>query len=240
MIPETARVAGPAIRPLIEDVAMALLAESRKRRSRSLTLEDLAARFGPMPAARIRFEPPPGTATAADLERILSSEDRLYELVDGVLVEKVLGYEESVLAIRLSTALSNFVAPRKLGSVSGSDGPFRLKLRLVRLPDVAFVSRKRFPKGKRPRDSIARVIPNLAVEVLSVGNTAAEMQEKLREYFQAGVELVWFVDHRRRTCEVFHSPTKSTLLDETQTLTGGAVLPGFEIPLGELFSVFDD
>jgi len=63
---------------------------------------------------------------------------------------------------------------------------------------------------------------------------------RLNEYFGAGVELVWFLDHRKRTCEVFTSPEQCVVLTEDQTLTGGTVLPGFELPLRELFSKLDD
>ncbi len=172
--------------------------------------------------------------------RILDSEDRLYELVDGTLVEKTVAFEESELAAWLIVVLSNFIGPRKLGLLTTPDGPYRLGTGLIRLPDVAFVARARFPGGKRPRGAICDVVPNLVVEILSPGNTPAEMRGKLAEYFRAGVELVWLVDHRRRTCEVFTSPSERLLLVDVQTLTGGAVLPGFELALRDLFSCLDD
>ena len=64
----------------------------------------------------------------------------------------------------------------------------------VRIPDVAFISWKRYPKGKRRRGEIPTVAPDLVVEILSKGNTPKEMKRKLDEYFQAGVRLVWYVN----------------------------------------------
>src|SRR5206468_1626606 len=76
--------------------------------------------------------------------------------------------------------------------------------------------------------------PDLAVEVLSKGNTRAEMDRKLREYFAAGVRLVWLIDPKTRTARVHTSPEEMTRLGEGDTLDGGDVLPGFALPLRDL------
>src|SRR5262249_9858335 len=151
----------------------------------------LAARFGAMSIARIRTTPSPGTATERDVLRAWDREDRLCELIDGILVEKDVGYAESLLAGWLLTILNNFVRPRRLGFVVGEAGLLKLGAGQVRIPDVSYVSRRRLPGGKRPSDPIPRLVPNLAVEVVSRGNTPQELQRKLVEYFEAGVELVW-------------------------------------------------
>jgi Uma2 family endonuclease len=206
----------------------------------SPTLADLNERFGPLPMWRIRTNPPPGTATEKDVSRIHETEDRLCELVDGTLVEKDVGYEESLLAGWLLTILNNFVRPSRLGYVAGADGMLNLGTRRVRIPDVSYVSLKRLPGGRTPKEPIPQLIPNLAVEVLSRGNTPQELRRKLADYFKAGVELVWFVDPRSRTVEVFTASDKSEVLTEKQTLTGGTVLPGFKLKLRELFSILDE
>jgi Uma2 family endonuclease len=72
--------------------------------------------------------------------------------------------------------------------------------------------------------------------VLSEGNTPKEMSRKLDDYFDAGVRLVWFVDPRRRSVKVFTGKKSSKELREHETLTGGKVLPGFSVPLAELFA----
>jgi Uma2 family endonuclease len=115
----------------------------------------------------------------------------------------------------------------------------RLSPTISRAPDTAFISWGRIPAGPLSEDSLAEVVPDLAVEVLSPSNTKAEMARKRREYFQAGVRLVWEVDPRARTVAVFDSPERFLLLDATQTLDGGAVLPGFVLPLADLFAELD-
>jgi Uma2 family endonuclease len=76
----------------------------------------------------------------------------------------------------------------------------------------------------------------MAVEVLSEGNTVGEMRRKLRDYFQAGVRLVWYIDPATRTAEVYTAPEQRHVVTEQGILDGGDVLPGFRLPLGELFS----
>ena len=90
-----------------------------------------------------------------------------------------------------------------------------------------------------PTEPIAGFAPNLAVEVLSRSNTKAEMARKRREYFEAGVRLVWEVDPRARTVAVYETPEQATVLDASATLDGGEMLPGFALPLIELFAELD-
>ena len=136
-------------------------------------------------------------------------------------------------------ALREFVVERNLGLVTGADGLVSLISGLVRIPDVAFVSWNRLPERQVPTDPIPHVAPDLAVEVLSKGNTAGEMERKRREYFQAGVRLVWMVDVEVRTVAVFTSAESSRTLNEDQILDGGGVLPGFSLALRELFAELD-
>ncbi len=201
----------------------------------AFTLNELAELFGDMPACRIRNQPAPGTATEDHVVEIEAREDRLCELVEGVLVEKTVGYEESCLTVELITLINTFVKAHKLGKVSGPDGMMRLFPGLVRIPDVAFVSDQRWSERRGTRKLPDRV-PDLAVEVLSEGNTPQEMSRKLDDYFDAGVRLVWFVDARKRTVKVFTGKKSSKLLGEQEVLSGGKVLPGFFVPLKELFA----
>ena len=196
------------------------------------TVADLLESLGDVPPERIRMRPPPGTATQDDVLAVHASEKRLCELVDGVLVEKPMGYDESRLAAELIYALVEFLRRHNLGTAAGADGMMRLLTGLVRIPDVSFVSWEHLPESYGPIPPIA---PDLAVEVLSESNTPKEMERKLREYFEAGTQLVWYVDPRSRTVTVHSAPDHHVILDESQTLGGGNVLPGLEIPLRELF-----
>src|SRR5262249_15518093 len=154
-------------------------------------------------------------------------------------VEKATGFRESLLAGALLALLRMFVIPRNLGLVSGADDTVRLFPGLVRIPDVAVTSWGRCPDRRVPADAVPDLAPDLAVEVLSESNTEDEMARKRREYFAAGVRLVWEVDPGARTVMVYTGPSQGTLLPEGQTLDGGAVLPGFTLPLRELFAELD-
>jgi Uma2 family endonuclease len=202
------------------------------------TFADFLERLGHVPLDRIRMRPAPGTATAADVVRIEQEENRLCELIEVVLVEKAMGFRESLLAMALGHLLREFVAPRNLGLVTGPDGMMQLFPGLVRIPDVAFVSWNALPEGRVPDDPIPQLAPDLAVEVLSRTNTRAEMERKRQDYFTAGVDLVWLVDPDRRSVTTFTSAEESRELEQ-DTLDGGQVLPGFSLPLATLFAELD-
>ena len=200
------------------------------------TLADLVKQLGGISLERIRLHPAPGHATERDLLRLLSREDGLFELVDGVLVEKAVGWLKAFLAARLIQFLANFADQHELGIVLGADALVRLRPRRVRIPDVAFYSWRHFPNREIPRDAISDLPPDLAIEVLSESNTPEEIARKLREYFLGGVRLAWIVDPSRCTVEVFTSPDQSVVVTEEQALDGGEVLPGFTLPLRDLFA----
>jgi Uma2 family endonuclease len=191
------------------------------------------AALGGVPLDRVIFDPWPGTATEADLLRLVERDNRLCELIDGTLVEKPVGYWEGLIAANLSMFLGVFVRDHDLGAGSGSDSTMRMKSGRVRLPDVGFVSKERLPKT---RDPIPSISPDLAVEVLSEGNTAGEMKQKLSEYFQSGTRLAWIIDPRTRSVAVYHDPGQPSItLDEHAHLDGNPVLPGLTIAIAELF-----
>ena len=163
--------------------------------------------------------------------------DSLYEVINGQRVELRRTAFESVLASEVFCYLSQFPRLRELGRVFVEmlfliDGFRDLQLR----PNVAFVSYKRWPKGKRvPRTNAWEVVPNLAVEVVSTSNTAEEILAKIREYFQVGVELVWVVYPTEEQVYVYDSPTQLRILKNDQEMDGGNVLPGFNLPIAALF-----
>ena len=161
------------------------------------------------------------------------------ELIDNTLVEKAVGMEESWLALYLGGLINAVVIPENLGIVLGTDGTIQIELKLVRIPDVAFIHWDRIPGRRRPKEAVPLLIPNLAVEVLSKSNTRKEMAIKRKEYFNAGVELVWEIDPRKRTVVVYTSVTNVTTLTAADTLDGGTVLPGFQLPLKDLFGDLD-
>ena len=200
------------------------------------TLADLMEQLGNVPLERVRLHPFPGTATVEDVLRLCDREPkRLCELVDGVLVEKVMGHQESRLAFRLGHALQSYLEDHDLGIVSGADGPHQILFDQVRFPDVAYIAYDRIPEGADPSTPVPDWIPTIAVEVLSRSNTKAEMTRKLRDYFEAGVELVWYVDPSDRTVRVYHSPEAVVTLTDADDLDGEQLLPGFRLSIRDWF-----
>jgi Uma2 family endonuclease len=169
---------------------------------------------------------------------ILYDSEVLYEVVNGKRVElPPMGARECHLAAYLVGFLWPFVRAQHLGRVE-SELLFLLnaELDMQRRPDVAFVSYKRWPHERLvPATAAWQVVPNLAVEVVSPTNTAYEVLDKVSEYFQTGVQRVWVVYPNVEQVYVYSSPTSIRVLDRSAELDGEEVLPGFRLPLSELF-----
>lgn len=211
------------------------ISTSKKPTPRFATVAELLKRLGDIPAERVRLDPPPGKATERDVIAARERDGVLCELVDGVLVEKAMGRDESAWAMLLGWHLMNVVIRDDLGKVFGPDGLVKLLPGLVRIPDVSFISWERFPKDALA--PITDIAPDLAAEILSKSNTKKEMARKVDEYFRTGVRLVWLVDPRKREVRVYDSPTApAVVLTAADVLGGGDVVPGFHLALGEWFA----
>jgi Uma2 family endonuclease len=200
------------------------------------TLGELLESLGGIPASRVRLKPPPGTATKKDLIRAHERGVKLCELVDGTLVEKAMGSPEAFLALELGHLLRVHLAQSDLGFLYGADALIEVMPQLVRGPDVSFVSWEKRPERTVPLKPISTLIPDLVVEVLSKSNARGEILRKLKEYFLGGVKLVWVIDPRKRTAAAYTAPDEMTPLGEKDALDGGDVLPGFRLPLANLFA----
>jgi Uma2 family endonuclease len=202
-----------------------------------VTIKDLLTQLGNVPPQRVWLRPYPGTATEKDVLRISESpQKRLCELIDGILVEKAMGSQEALVEMMLAHLLLLFVEEHDLGLVLGASGMLRILPDQIRIPDVSFISWERLPEGKLPPERVARLAPDLAVEVLSPSNTKKEMERKLKDYFKAGVRLAWLIDPASQTAEIYTSPTEFWQVGKTQSLDGGDVVPGFRLPLKQLFA----
>ncbi len=114
-------------------------------------IADLQKHLGGIPLERIRMYPPPGMATLDDAIYVEQHEDIACELIDGVLVEKTIGWHESRIAGLIVQALNNYLEDHKSGIALTTDATLQILPNQMRMPDVSFISWKRFPDGKLPR-----------------------------------------------------------------------------------------
>lgn len=202
------------------------------------TLSEHLLLLGGIPAERVHAQPAPGTATFDDWIAATES-GNVVELVDGTLVDKTTGLYESLIAAVLIRYFGIASGNGVLGVVSGEQGFIHLACGQCRAPDVAFYRWSSLPDGKLPADRVPEITPDIAVEVLSEGNTIAEMLTKRKEYFQSGASLVWMVDPGARSIAVYTTPLHCEVFNINGTVDGGSVLPGLRIVIAELFAEVD-
>ncbi len=162
-----------------------------------------------------------------------------YELVRGELKRmSPAGDEHGSVTMALASPLYQYVKLHQLGKVYAAETGFKLESNpdTVRAPDIAFVSMERVQAAGRV-EGYRSGAPDLAVEVLSPGNTKREMAEKVEDYFAAGARLVWIVNPKLKTVTVYRSPIDSVTLTQEDTLDGGEVVPGFQIAVTEIFAI---
>lgn len=198
--------------------------------STPLTLADLVSRLGDIPLERIRMRPAPGTAVEQDVIPL-----KMCELIDGVVVEKAMSFFESRLAMVLVFFIETYLRKTGLGFVVGPDAQTRLAPGRIRIPNVSFSRWEKTSDGRVPTEPIGPFAPDLAVEILSPGNTKREMTEKRRDYFAAGTKLVWMIDTKKQTVSVYRTVEECRVIEADGSLDGEDVLPGFSLSLKELF-----
>jgi Uma2 family endonuclease len=180
----------------------------------------------------------PEDTMATTTRRVATEEDllampkdgRKYELVDGEIRVSPAGDRHSVVALELASRLLAFVKEHRLGHVMGADAGFRLPSTNVRSPDVSFVASGRFPDDKPPVD-FGNVAPDLAVEVLSPHDRPRHVLDKVGEYLEAGVRLIWVIDPQQGRAVAYRSLSDVQELGEDGQLDGQDVLTGFRCSL---------
>jgi Uma2 family endonuclease len=173
-------------------------------------------------------------ATEADLIAT-PADGHKYELVDGEIRRlSPAGFRHGAVAVELSGLLRAFVKPRKLGHLGDSSIGFQMPNGNVRSPDVSFVATGRF-ENDDPPVGYSPVLPDLAVEILSPSDGAQEILDKVGEYLDAGVRIVWVVDPQQRRVNCYRSLTDVHTLSAADDLDGEDVLPGFRCRLADLF-----
>ena len=175
--------------------------------------------------------------TAEELLHLPTTGRRL-ELVKGKVYEMPPpGARHGNVAMRIGMLLSVHVRDNHLGVVFAAETGFILRRDpdTVRAPDASFVAGNRLPEGGLP-EGYLDTPPDLAVEVLSPGDTRREVREKAEDWLRAGTRLVWVIDPATRSVTVYRTAQELVVLSENDTLDGGEVLPGFSCEIRELFA----
>jgi Uma2 family endonuclease len=177
------------------------------------------------------------TWTEAELQA-LPENGCLHEVVNGELVMSPKNdFYHGDICSRLLAALVNFNQARKLGVVLDSSTGFWMKNRNCRAPDISFVSKARLRSLGFSRTSrqFFPGAPDLAVEVVAPSNSRAELEARLKDFFASGTELAWVIHPEQRMVEIYQSPTRREMRAPGAFLDGGALLPGFQFPIADLF-----
>jgi len=160
-----------------------------------------------------------------------------YELVKGELVQMTpAGGQHGTVAGRLLTFLGHFILTHQLGEVMAAETGYKLvnDPDTVRAPDISFISKDRLPAGPAP-EGYWPFAPDLAVEVVSPGDTSQEVQAKVSEYLSAGTRLVWVVYPKTRNVVEYLPGGEAHVLSEDDWLDGRDVVPGFRCRIRDLF-----
>ena len=160
-----------------------------------------------------------------------------YELVDGRPRGKAMGYEASVVQSNLSARLSIWCEFGRLGTVAGSEGTFQCfphKPNQVRKPDVSFIRRDRLAVSAPPKGA-CQLAPDFVAEVISPKERIYDLEDKLDDFRQAGVPLMWVVNPQKRRVQVYRDGRLVGDLTADEELTGDPVLPGFRVRVSDLF-----
>ena len=160
------------------------------------------------------------------------------ELIDGELREGTpAGWEHGERTLGVGSLVWSFVRERGLGRVAVGDPGIVLRRGpdLVRAPDVAFIGTERLPSD-RPITGYSEVIPDFVVEVVSPGDRAGEIEQKVAQWLEAGVRLVWVVYPATRHVVAYCELAHPRVYTDAETIDGEPVLPGFARPVAEIFA----
>jgi Uma2 family endonuclease len=179
----------------------------------------------------------PKLYTVSEFEDFLGQPEnrgRLFELINGEIIEKMPTEEHGVIVMKLGARLVIYVEAHQLGRVA-SETRYQMPQdeHNGRLPDISFRSN---PDTPVVRQGPVMQMPDLAVEVKSPDDTYRELREKADYYLANGARMVWLIYPEKRLVEV-HTPDDFDLLNDSDTLDGGDVLPGFTLPVREIFQV---
>ena len=177
-----------------------------------------------------------GLVTAEDLWE-MPAHGGNHELVKGELIDMPpAGFEHGSVGSEIALVLGQYVRQQRLGRTFAAETGFIIERDpdTVRAADVAFIAKERLPAERT--EKFSDIVPDLVAEVVSPHDTAKELEEKITDWLNAGVRVVWVLYPRTQTIHVHRSGSASRRLTAAETLDGEDVVPGFSCPVAELFA----
>lgn len=170
----------------------------------------------------------------------LPDDGNRYEIVNGELVIMAnSGMEHGNIGAFLGGAIELHVRSHKLGVTCDSSTAFKMKSGNKRSPDISFVAKERLQGRKRLPKGFFEGAPDLAVEIISPSNTFEEIHNKLVEYFDSGCRLAWVIHPDEQSALIYRQPQPDRLLKISDNLEGEEIIPGFTMPMVDLFAELD-
>jgi len=159
-------------------------------------------------------------------------QDRLFELINGEIVEKVASFLPSKIAAWIATYFNMYLIEHPIGYVTGADGSYILSAENEFMPDVGYISKARLPN--EPERQVYGA-PDLAVEVKSPTDSKRQLRRKAEDYVRFGTKIVWLVFPEEKQIEVYVLDQEVQMMSIDGVLDGDEVLPGFRLPVRTLF-----
>jgi Uma2 family endonuclease len=173
--------------------------------------------------------------TVREFEKFPFQEDKRYELDDGeLIVTEKPPYLHNLVVGRITFAMCRFLETRLIGEALISENAYRLSASICRSPDLAVILGDHYEELLDAK--VIPIIPEIVAEVLSPSETPRMIHRKLKQYFEAGVKEVWLIDPDVREIEVWTGPTLPDHALGGGAVLEGSLLPGFYLPLEELFA----
>ena len=188
-------------------------------------------------------DPPPAEVQSrVTADELLARPDGFrFELVNGDLVERHMGWESECLGMNLAGLLWSFCQQSRVGYVNGSNAGYQCYEDVfpddperVRKPDVSFIAASRIPPDARLKGHCS-IVPDLVVEVVSPNDLYGDVEAKVDEYLQVGVKLVWVVDPQTKAIRIHRANGTIQDVGLTDELSGEDVVPGFRCAVKDVF-----
>ena len=145
------------------------------------------------------------------------------------------GFESSRRSVKLVRQVDDWTEGDGHGGVSGTDGFYRIRGRVLRAPDVAWVSSERLPQARDDRERMLRLCPDFVIEVRSISDRLPDQLDKMQFWIDSGARLAWLIDPFDEIAYIYRPGREPEQLERPDTLSGEDVLPGLVVDLSKVW-----